>query len=293
MFAWDDLRFVLTIARNGNLAAAANALGVNHSTMYRRLNALEKEIGSQLFERLATGYRPTKSGRTLIETAERMESEAIALDRELTGRDTRLSGQLRVTCSETLAFRLLTGEIARFRAAQPGIMIDLLVDNRMIDLSRREADIALRATRPAQGDLFGRKLNDIHWALYASTDYQKSSPTLKRVADLERHSLVGWTESSPQTKAASWLAKNVPSGAIGFRSSGLINQLMAANEGLGIALLPTYLAAPNPKLVRVLPLKDLVTELWIITHRSLKDTARVRTFMEIVGNGLKRKIAEY
>jgi DNA-binding transcriptional LysR family regulator len=289
--SWDDLRYVLAIAREGNLAAAALSVGVNHSTMFRRLHALERKLGAKLFERLAHGYQPTESGVRLIETAERMETEAIALDRQLTGRDTRLEGRLRVTCSETLAHAFLTAEIARFHAAHPGIVVDLMVDNRVIDLSRREADVALRATRPKEGDLFGRKLTDIRWALYGSVEYLKQHPAPKRIADLERHLLIGWTDTAPQTKAAAWLARN-GTARVAFRSSGIVNQFFAATEGLGIAVLPTYLAARDRRLVRVLgPLKDLSTELWIVTHRSLKDTARVRSFMEMVGAGLKSRLA--
>lgn len=292
-FAWDDLRFVLAIARAGQLAAAAQALGVNHSTMFRRLNALERALGSQMFERLATGYRPTDSGRRLIEAAERMEAEALALDRDLTGRDTRLSGQLRVTCSETLGYKILTGEIARFRALHPGIAIDLSVDNRVIDLSRREADVALRATRPSEGDLFGRKLADIRWGLFASPGYLKTHAGLKRIDDLARHTVIGWSDSGPQTKAARWIARHVPASAIGLRSATIFNQYIAARDALGVALLPIYLPAGDDGVVRLFgPLKDFTTEMWIVTHRSLKDTARVRAFMEIVGDGVKRRIAE-
>lgn len=291
-FAWDDLRFVLAIARSGNLAAAAASLGVNHSTMFRRLNAVEKALGSKLFERLATGYRPTESGLRLIETAERMETEALTLDRELTGRDTRLSGQLRVTCSETLGFKILTGEIARFQKLHPGIDIDLSVDNRVIDLSRREADVALRATRPSAGDLFGRKIADIRWGVFASAGYVKANGLPKRVDDLAKHAVIGWSDSAPQTRAAAWLLKHVPPSAISFRSSTLLNQYIAAKDGLGIVLLPIYLPAGDKSVTRAFdPLKDLVTEMWIVTHRSLKDTARVRAFMEIVGDGVKRSIA--
>jgi DNA-binding transcriptional LysR family regulator len=291
-FAWDDLRFVLAIARSGNLAAAAASLGVNHSTMFRRLNAVENALGSKLFERHATGYRPTESGLRLIETAERMETEALALDRELTGRDTRLSGQLRVTCSETLGFKILTGEIARFRKLHPGIDIDLSVDNRVIDLSRREADVALRATRPSAGDLFGRKIADIRWGVFASAGYVKANGLPKRIDDLAKHAVIGWSDSAPQTRAAAWLLKHVPPSAISFRSSTLLNQYIAAKDGLGVALLPIYLPAGDKSVTRAFDtLNDLVTEMWIVTHRSLKDTARVRAFMEIVGDGVKRSIA--
>src|SRR5690606_7949395 len=247
-FAWDDLHVALAIARNGNLAAAAQALGVNHSTMFRKLNALEKALGSKLFERLPTGYRATDSGLRLIETAERMETEALALDRELTGRDTRLSGHLRVTCSETLGFKILTREIARFGKQHPGIIVDLSVDNKTIDLSRREADVALRAMRPSEGDLFGRKLADIRWGFFASADYAKAHGLPKRVDDLARHVIVGWSDSAPQTKAAAWLLKHVPPSAMNFRSSTLLNQYIAAKDGLGVALLPIYLPAGDESL---------------------------------------------
>lgn len=291
-FAWDDLRFVLAIARSGNLAAAAAALGVNHSTMFRRLNALEASLGSKLFERLPTGYRSTESGRRFIEAAERMETEALTLDRDLTGRDTRLSGGLRVTCSETLGYRILTREIARFGERHPGITVDLMVENKVIDLSRREADVALRATRPSQGDLFGRKIAEVRWALFASTGYLKGRSAPRRIDDLARHAVIGWSDSAPQTKAARWIARHVPAAAIGFRSNNLLNQYIAARDGLGIALLPVYLPTGDESVTRLLAVKELVTEMWIVTHRSLKDTARVRAFMEIVGDAVKRQIAE-
>jgi DNA-binding transcriptional LysR family regulator len=260
--------------------------------MFRRLNALEKSLGSKLFERLATGYRTTDSGLRLIEAAERMETEALALDRDLTGRDTRLSGQLRVTCSETLGFKILTAEIARFRKLHPGIEIDLSVENRVIDLSRREADVALRATRPSEGDLFGRKIADIAWGLFAAHAYVKAHGALKRIDDLAKHAMIGWSDTAPQTKAARWIAKHTPAAAVGLRVNTILNQYIAARDGLGIALLPVYLPAKDERLTRVFALKDFTTEMWIVTHRSLKDTARVRAFMEIVGDGVKRRIAE-
>ncbi len=292
-FVWDDLRFVLAIARRGNLTAAAASLGVNHSTMFRRLNALESELGSKLFERLGGDYRPTEAGRRMIEAAERMESEALTLDRELTGHDTRLSGRLRVTCSETMAYKGLLPLIAQFRKIHPGIDIDLIVENRVIDMARREADVALRATRPSQGDLFGRKVADVHWGLFASPAYLKANGTPKAPGDLGRHAVIGWPDLSTHTKAGVWLAKHVPQQAIGFRISGFVNQAIAARDGLGLALLPVYLAGGEKTLVPVFGrVKDLVTEMWIVTHRSLKDTARVRAFMEHVGDGVKRRIAE-
>lgn len=292
MFAWDDLRFVLAIARAGDLRKAASALGVNHSTMFRRLTALEASLGSKLFERLVTGYRATDSGQRLLEAAERMETEALALDRDLTGRDTRLTGTVRVTASETLAFGALAGEIAQFRGRHPGIAVELMVDNRMLDLSRREADIAFRAARPAEGDLFGRKLADVVWQFYAAPAYLDAQGKPRTLRDLDKHNVIGWGEATQPTKAAAWLAKNLAKATVGYRTGSLVNQMLAAKAGIGLALLPTYLGGNEAGLAPVMaPLADLRTELWLVTHRSLKDTARVRAFMEIVGDGVKKRLA--
>jgi DNA-binding transcriptional LysR family regulator len=287
---WDDLRFVLAIARERGLAGAARLLRVNHSTVFRRLNALEAGLGVQVFERLQTGYQPTEAGVRLIGAAERIEAEVLALERDLTGRDARLSGRVRVTCSETLAYRLLTAELARFAELHPGIAVELVIDNRQLDLSRREADVALRATRPVQRELFGRKLATMGWAVYGSLDHLDRHGTPMSVADLRRLRVVGWGETALPVRAAEWLDETVPPEAVVYRTGSLINQLMAVKAGIGLAALPCYLADPEPDLRRVLgPLPELARELWLITHEDLKATARIRAFMEVVGEGLRAR----
>jgi DNA-binding transcriptional LysR family regulator len=291
MLDWDDLRYALAIAKHGGLAGAARALGADHSTVFRHLSALEAELGAKLFERLPTGYRLTAAGERLREAAERIETEVIALDRELTGRDTRLTGTLRVTCSETLAYRLLTAEIARFRAQHPSIEVELTIDNRALDLSRREADVALRAARPKQPDLFGRRLADIEWAVYGSADYLARHGAPSSESDLARVSVIGWSEATQGIKAARWLSEMIPRESIVYRTSSLVNQLTAVKSSMGVAVLPCYLADPEPGLQRVLaPIPAITTELWLITHKALKDTARVRAFMDYVGDGIRRAL---
>jgi DNA-binding transcriptional LysR family regulator len=265
-------------------------LRVNHSTVFRRLNAAEADLGVQLFERLPTGYQPTEAGSRLIGAAERIEAETLAVERELTGRDTRLSGRVRVTCSETLAYRLLTAELARFAELHPGIAVELVIDDRQLDLSRREADVALRATRPVQRELFGRKLATMAWAVYGSLDHLDRHGVPGNVAALAQHRIVGWGETALPVRAAEWLAETVPVEAVVYRTSSLINQLMAVRAGIGLAALPCYLADPEPGLRRALgPLPDLARELWLITHEDLKATARIRAFMEVVGEGLRAR----
>lgn len=284
---WNDMKLVLAIARAGTLGGGAAELGVNHSTAFRRLNALEEKLGVRLFERLPGGvYQATAAGEQVAATAERVETEADALSREVAGRDQRLVGSLRVTSSETLAYSLLTAELARFRAAHPGIVVELVVDNRILSLSRREADIALRVTRPRELDLFGRKLADIGWTVYGAPSLVGDGPV-----DISAFDFVGWGEEVAGIAAADWINERVERPRIVYRASSLINQFVAAKAGMGLALLPCYLGDIDPGLRRVVdtPITELRRELWIVTHADLRKTARVRAFFSIVGDGLMAK----
>lgn len=288
--AWDDLRYVLAIARAHGLAGASRVLSVNHSTIYRRLRALERSLGVQLFARLPTGYQPTEAGERLIAAAERMEAEALAVDREIAGRDTQLVGLVRVTSSETLAYRVLTALIASFRRAHPRVEVELVIDNQLLDLSRREADVALRARRPTEPTAFGRKVADVAWAIYGAKTYLKGKAPPRSKAQLAKHAVIGFGTRATQLLAAQWLQAAVPETAIVYRTNSLINQLTAAKDGIGLALLPCYLADAERELARLLgPIDDLTTELWLITHQDLRATARVRAFMDHVGEALVRQ----
>lgn len=283
---WNDLKLVLAIARAGSLTGGARALGINHSTAFRRLNTLEEKIGVRLFERLQGGvYAPTAAGEQAATAAERVEGETTALDRDIAGRDHRLTGRLRVTSSETLAYRLLTAELARFRKAHPGIVVELVIDNRVLSLSRREADIALRVTRPKEADLWGRKLADIAWTLYGTPDVVAGR---RRLADLRAGPFIGWGEEAGGIAAADWLAQTIDPAAVVYRSSSVVNQFSAARAGMGLALLPCYLGDGEGGLRRALPgpIAELTRELWIVTHADLRRTARVRAFFDLVGTGL-------
>jgi DNA-binding transcriptional LysR family regulator len=290
---WNALRLVLAVQRTGGLTAAAKSVSVDHSTAFRRLNALEAELGVRLFERLpGGGYRATPAGERMAAAAERMEDEALALDRDIAGRDHRLSGRLRVTCSETLACSILTQHLAHFRRHHPGIVVELVIDNRMLSLSRREADIALRPVRPKEGDLWGRRLAGVTWMLYGAPAYLDAAGGLPPSSrDLAGHALIGWDEAAFGIRAANWLEQAAPAEAFVYRTNSLLNQAAAAKAGIGLALLPCYLADGDPGLTRALPdvVPELSGELWIITHADLKATARVRAFFDLVGEGLARQ----
>jgi molybdate transport repressor ModE-like protein len=290
---WNDFRLVLAVRRAGALTAAAKTLGIDHSTVFRRLNALEERIAVRLFERLPGGtYQATEAGARMAAAAERMEDEALALDRDLVGQDRLLSGRLRVTSSETLAHARLTKHVAVFRRVHPGVEVELVIDNRVLSLSRREADVALRPVRPKEGDLWGRKLADVAWTVYGQkAALVGSGSLLAGPGDLGSHPLLGWEEAHPGVQAAGWLARTAPATAFVYRTNSLINQLVAAKAGIGLALLPCYLGDPEPELARALdvPVAELTGELWIVTHADLKGTARVRAFFDVVGDGLARE----
>lgn len=285
---WNDLRLVLAVSRNASLTGAARSLGVNHSTAFRRLAAIEARHGVRLFERLPAGaYAPTAAGVRMAATAERIETETDALDRDLLGADLRLSGRLRVTCSETLAYALLTPCVARFREVHPGITLELAIDNRVLSLSRREADIALRVSRPREPDLHGRKLADLGWSIYGAPEVvARHQPLLHD--GLHGAPLVGWEEAVAGVNAADWLTRNAPESSIVYRTNSVVNQMIAVREGVGLGVLPCFLGDAEPGLVRAIPgrLDEIARELWIVTHADLRRTARVRAFMDHAGEFL-------
>lgn len=292
MSDWNDLKLVLAVHRAGSLTLAAQTLAVDHSTAFRRLKAIEARLGVRLFERLPGGvYQTTPAGARMAAGAERMEDEALALDRDIIGGDHRLSGQLRITSSETLAFSRLTLHLAAFRQAHPGIVVELLIENRMLSLSRREADIALRPVRPREGDLWGRKLADVAWAFYGAPDYLEAHGKLRKSADIAAHAVIGWETGTAGIEAADWLAAHVPTSAFVYRTNSLVNQFIAAKAGIGLALLPCYLGDDQAGIIRAqkAPMAEIKGELWIITHVDLKQTARVRAFFDLVGEGLARE----
>lgn len=282
----NDLSLVLALSRERTLAAAAEKLGVDLSTVFRRLNALEARLQVRLFDRSARGYQPTAAGERAAGAAERVETELLALDREITGRDQQLSGVVRVTASETFSYAVLPPLFAQFHALHPRIRVVLSIDNRVMDLSRREADVALRVRRPVDPDLFGRKLTDVAWAFFGARDGAVNLRREGRAFNFGKHTVIGWDEPA-RIVAAEWIAANVPTERIRYRSNSLVNQLKAAAAGLGIALLPCYLGDRDEGVRRVSGvLPDLSSELWIVTHQDLKNTARIRAFLTLIGDAV-------
>jgi DNA-binding transcriptional LysR family regulator len=287
-----DLPLILALVRKRTLAGAAEELAVDLSTVFRRLNALEARLRVRLFDRSARGYQLTAAGERAASAAERVETELLALDREISGRDQQLSGVLRITASETLSHAVLPRMFAAFHAVHPRIQLVLSIDNRMLDLARREADVALRVQRPDDASLFGRRLTGIAWAFYGPADgalLPGGRPlNLRREGrsyNFSRHAVIAG--DAPAIHVNDWIARHVPADRIAYRSNSLVNQHMAVRAGVGIALLPCYLADRDPGVRRISGLlPDLASELWIVTHQDLKNTARIRAFLSVVGDAI-------
>jgi DNA-binding transcriptional LysR family regulator len=283
MLDWNDLRTVLAVSRARGAGEAASALGVHPSTVFRRLNALEASLGVRLFDHLPEGYVPTAAGEEVCAVAERMEADIAVLDRRIAGRDLRPSGTVRVTTTDTL-FGLLTPHFAAFRAAHPEIELHVVVANRFFDLTRHDADVAIRPTNDPPETLVGRRLATIATAIYGSEGYLASRPG---AADLACHDWIGLDEALAHLAAARWLRRAYPHAAVRYRVNTLMAALEAARAGLGLAALPCYLADGESSLRRVTPpLGELDSALWILTHEDLRHVARVRAFLDAMAGRL-------
>ncbi|HSI41575.1 MAG TPA: LysR family transcriptional regulator [Xanthobacteraceae bacterium] len=288
MIAWDDFRLIRAIAEARSLAGAADALGVNHSTIFRRLGTLEASLGTRLFERARAGYAPTAAGEEMVRVAERMADEIVTLERRITGQDLRPSGDLRVTTNDTLLMHLLTPLLVDFRRHYPEIRLEILVSNASLNLSKRDADVAVRATAHPPETLIGRRVAAIGWAVYGRPELLGADPfDLARARD---YAWIGFSDNFGHLPPADWLHAHVGDERVMYRVDTVLGLAEAAQAGAGIALLPCFIGTATPGLERLFE-PDLGAEsgLWLLTHPDLRGTARVRAFMEHMGRELVRR----
>jgi DNA-binding transcriptional LysR family regulator len=279
-----DLRLALAVGEAGTLLGGARKLGIDHSTAFRRLNALEKELGVRLFERARDGYAPTPAGEAMIAAAARVDEEIIGLERKLAGADLRPSGSVRVTITDT-GVDLLTPIFAAFRAAHPQIALEVVVANSFFTLSRRDADVAIRPSVDVPEELIAHRTATIATALYATPRYVVSH-SRRALAENE---WIGPDDSLSHLGSARWMRKHVPPERIVYRANSLIALQAAARAGLGVAPLPCFLGDRDRELVRVkAPIADMATTLWVLIHPDLRRTARIRAFVDFIIPELNR-----
>ncbi len=285
MLDWDDLRYFLAVHRAGTLAGAAQALHINPTTVGRRLAALEEQVGARLFDRTPDGYLVTQAGSDLLPRAERMEGEAIALEREIAGADRRFEGVVRVNVTEMLATRFITPHLPKFNEQYPGIVLDMNCSNRAVNLGRREADIALRLARPHEENVVTRRIATIHLTLYAAQSYldRKGLPE-EPEKSLAGHDLILFADSRAFSKENDWFTTRLEGARVVMRSDSVSFIFGAVLQGVGIALLPRAAADSEPRLVNI-PIETGPEPrvVWQTVHRDLKDTARIRVVLDFIG----------
>ena len=279
---WDDLRFVLAVRRSGSALGAAAKLGVNQSTVTRRIARIEGDLGVDLFERKQSGYLPTPYGVSVAETAERMEAEVHDLRNAIAATQRALTGTVRLTTSEMLANHLVAPCLLSFQKLHPGIRVELIADDRRLDLARGEADIALRAgSRPEGPGIVMRRMPSPAWAVYCSRAYadEHGMPTSRE--DIRNHAIVGMDGPMAQIPGPRWIDDAAPGVEIRFRSNSLTNLLSNLRAGLGVATLPCIVGDSEPSLVRCFPPPpELEAEMWLIVREELKSAPHVRAFAD-------------
>jgi len=279
MLSWDDFRYVKAIADTKSLAGAAEALNVNHSTVFRRLGLIEQELGTRLFERGRAGYSLTASGEEMVQLAERLGDSILCFERKVTGQDLRPSGELRVTTSDLILLHLLTDVLVGFRRTYPEIVLDIAVSNRVFNLTKRDADVAVRATYQGPEGLTGRRAARIAWAVFGPKKLagQPFDPN----ADSRKHDWITFADTASIARVGKWLKEHVDPDRIVFKTNTMVGLAEAAAGGVGVALLPCFVGTAVPGLTQLGPvLPELEGELWLLTHPDLRNTARVRSFLD-------------
>ncbi len=271
------LHYVAAVTQTGSLSGAARQLGVNHATVFRRIVQFEKDLGVRLFERSSGRYVPTSAGEELAAAGALMLAAAERSLLKVAGRDLRPSGVVRITTTDSIAKTLLNPILAKCRALYPQINLHVAVDNMMFNLSRRDADIALRASSKPPEHLLGKRIAPLAMAVYGSATYLEKNT----LPDLSEHTWIALGESQERHRTLQWLEKIKPLDQVAYRMDGFAAIAQACTDGLGLALLPCFLGDSTPALRRVnLPEPTLSTELWLLTHPDLRSTARIKAIFQ-------------
>lgn len=282
--AWDQLEAFLAVCRAGTLSEAARLLGVDHSTVLRRVGALEASLATRLFDRLPSGYALTSSGSAFAEKLAGVADQIEGAHRHVLGLDESVSGLIRVTTTDA-GVALLTPHIAEFSGLHPGVEIHLATSNALLNLTQREADVALRGSNKPPGNLVGRNVGRIQLALYASRSYLKS---LRGEPTVERMRFVGPDESLAQAPSARWFARHVDPGQVALRLDTMSGIVDAVAQGVGAGLLLCPLAEARKELVRLAPPDPaLDSQTWLLTHPTLRNVARIRVFTQFIAARLQ------
>ncbi|MGN6487632.1 MAG: LysR family transcriptional regulator [Devosia sp.] len=292
MLDWDDLRFVLALARSGAALAAACQLGVNQTTVTRRLAGLEAALGANLFERSPQGHRLTELGQRVARTAEAMEAQVLHLTSEVAAGQRVVTGIVRFICPETIANHLLAPWLGDFRGRYPDVLIEVINSDAMLDLGKGEADVAMRVGAPPSGaGIVARRLPDCPWTAYSSRAYVRERGSPAAPTELAAHALIGLDGAQAGLPSAIWFRQVVGAERIRVRCNSLSNVVHSLRAGLGIGMLPCVIGDAEPELVRCFPpVPELDAQTWLIVRQVVKTATHVRAFVDFLGERLTKEL---
>lgn len=281
-FDWNDLKFLLAVAEAGSTLAAARALKVDQTTVARRIAALEAAFGLPLMERRQSGYVPTEDGQMALDYARRMAAVATDLTGQVDQQRRALQGVIRLTLSESVANQMITPALSTFYDQYPDIRIEMLIDDRRLDLVKGEADIAIRAGQvPDTAGLAVRHLFRSSWSLYCSAAYAERRGVPLSEADLQGHALVLCEGTVGHMPAMEWLKATAPGAVIGNVSSSLANAIVAIRAGLGIGALPNTLGLGAPDIVQAFgPIPGSDYDFFLLIRENVRHLPRMRAFID-------------
>jgi DNA-binding transcriptional LysR family regulator len=279
---WDDLRYVLALAEAGSLARAARKLKVDHTTVGRRIEALEVDVGVRLFTRTTNGYTLTREAEEFLPGIREIEANVLALERKAQARHEAIKGTIRVTASEALGSRFVAPRLAGFTRRNPEISVEFITAVHAVDLARREADLAIRLFRSPHEYLVAKRAAEFGYALYASEDYLARRPFPNSPGDLQKHDLVNLELPVGPPDEATWLNELGKGSRIALVTNSTAVALGAALGGMGITLLPCFLGDAEPKLLRI-PMPDEPTRaVWLTVHKDLRRSPPIRAMLDFL-----------
>lgn len=281
MFDWNDLRFFLELQRSGRLLTAAKRLNTTHTTVARHIESIEKHLGTALFVQHAQGYELTPAGESLLKHAEAMENLALLAQEDITQSFNPL-GKIRLGVTEGIGIGFLTPRIGQLFERYPGLEVELVAVPRFVSIINREAEISVHLERPNADLLITRKLTDYRLALYASPAYLAKAAPLHNRDDLAVHQWIGYVDDLLFSQELLFLNSFCRSPQVAFRSTSVVAQQEAAKAGLGIAVLPLFMAEQDQALVRVLPAETIQRSYWISTRRELHKSVRLRVVWDFL-----------
>lgn len=282
-FDWGTMEWFLAIARTGRLTLAAQKLGIDHTTLSRRVKALEEALGARLFDRTVSGYSLTPQGERFLAAAQRVETIALQAASDISGATSRIDGTVRIGAPEGFGSSFVAPALVRLGRAQPGLKLELVSLPRQFSLTKREADMAVSLARPSKGRLHAHKLTNYELGLYGSKAYLAEAGRPETLADLRHHGILGYIQDLIYARELDYIPQISRDISPRLTSSSLPAQLNMTLAGGGLCVLPRFLAHGHADLVHVLPEEvRLVRSFWMVVHSELRGLSRIRTCAEFI-----------